>query len=67
MEEIGLRLGILTTTKNLTSFHKSPRNFETSFYGSPEFFKQFFIEVNRSPHLSTKWPGKPSNLEIQMF
>jgi len=53
--------------QNFRICHMSPRNFQTSFHGSPKHFKQFFSEVNGSPRHSKEWPGNPSNLEIQIF
>jgi len=62
-----IRLEIITTANILTSFHRSPRNSQTSFHGNPKKFKHLFTGVNRSPCHSKEWPGKPANLEIQIF
>ena len=48
-----------------TIFDGSPRNFQISFYGSPQNLIQIFTEVNGSPRHSKEW--KLSNLEIQIF
>jgi len=44
-----------------------PRNFQTSFHGSPQNFKQVFTKVYESPRLSKEWTGRLSNLEIQIY
>jgi len=62
-----IRLEIIKTANMLTSFHRSPRNPPTSFHGNPKKFKYFFTGVNGSPRHSTEWPGKPENLEIQIY
>jgi len=64
-EEIGLQ--ITSTTKISTSFHRNALNFHTSFHGSPKHFEHFFAAVYGSPRHSKEWPGKPANVEIQIF
>ena len=43
-EEIGLE--IITTATIPTSFHGSPRTFQSSFHGNPQISNQVFAEVN---------------------
>ena len=62
-----IRLKIITTAKNSSSFHGSPRDFQTSSYGSPRNFKQVFTGVNGSPRNSKEWTGKLCKLEMQIF
>jgi len=52
---VDIRLQIITTATGKISnkFSRSPRNFQTSFHGSPQNFGRGFIGVNGSPRHST--------------
>jgi len=64
-EDIGLE--IITTAKIQQVFTRVPVPFEQVFTGVVKKFKQSVTEVNGSPRHSKEWPGKPANLEIQIF
>jgi len=62
-----IRLEIITSAIIWNKFSLSPRNFQTSFHGIPQNFKQVFTGVNGSSRHSKEWTGTFSNLQIQIF
>ena len=58
---------ILRLPKILTSFHGSPRIYQTRFVGSPQQFKQGFTLVNGVPVTQKSVRQNRTNLEIQIL
>jgi len=63
-EEIGLKM--MATANFPTTFHRSPRTYQTRFLGSPQNFEQVSTWVNGVPvtQKNSRWNRKSENLNF---